>query len=81
MFCWHVAQPETKALTKEDKPGHQKSRSMMALVQKCPACPEVGGFMQGANKRVVGCQWYIHLSLKVEVAVLKGPVSEGRTRE
>ena len=31
-----------KALTKEDKPGHQKSRSMMALVQKRPACPEVG---------------------------------------
>ena len=40
-----------------------------------------GGFVQGANKGVAGCQWYIHLSLKVEVAILKGPVSEGRTRE
>ena len=40
-----------------------------------------GGFVQRANKGVVGPQWYIHSSLKVEVAILKGPVSEGRTRE
>ena len=26
-----MVQPETKALTKEDKPGHQKSCSMMVL--------------------------------------------------
>ena len=40
-----------------------------------------GGFVQGANKGAAGRRWYIHPSLKVEVAVLKGPVSEGRTRE
>ena len=40
-----------------------------------------GGFVQGVNKGAAGRRWYIHLSLKVEVAVLKGPVSEGRMRE
>ena len=30
-----MVQPETKALTKEDKLGHQKSRSMMALGLDC----------------------------------------------
>ena len=77
-----MAQPETKALTKEDKPGRQKSHLMMALVQKCPACPEVGDLCKEQTR-----EWgaaggtYVHLSLKVEAAVLKGPVSKGRMRE
>ena len=37
-----MAQPETKAVTKEDRPGHQKSHLTMALVQKHPACLEAG---------------------------------------
>ena len=40
-----------------------------------------GGFVQRANEGVASRRWYIYLSLKVEVAVLKGPISEGRTRE
>ena len=43
--------------------------------------PRGGGFMQRGNEGVAGHQWYIHSSLKVEVAILKGPVSEGRVRE
>ena len=46
-----------------------------------PCMPGGGGFMQRANEGAVGRWWYIHSSLKVEVAILKGPVSEGRTRE
>ena len=48
---------------------------------KTSGMPGGRGFMQRANKGVAGCQWYIHLSLKVEAAVLKGPVGEGRARE
>ena len=48
---------------------------------KTPCMPGGGGFVQRANEGAVGCQWYIHSSLKVEVAILKGPVSEGRIRE
>ena len=48
---------------------------------KMPCMPGGGGFMQRANKGVVGCGWHIHPALKVEVTVLKGPVSEGRARE
>ena len=43
--------------------------------------PRGGGFVQRANEGVAGQWWYIHSSLKVEVAILKGPVSKGRTRE
>ena len=46
-----------------------------------PCMPRGGGFVQRANKGAVGRQWYIHSSLKVEAAVLKGPVSKGRVRE
>ena len=31
-----------KALTNEERPGHQKSLSSRALVRKCPTCPVVG---------------------------------------
>ena len=48
---------------------------------KMSCMSEGGGFVQRANERAAGCRWYIHSSLKVEVAVLKGPVNEGRTRE
>ena len=48
---------------------------------KMPCMPRGGEFMQRANEGVVGCWWYVHLSFKVEVAILKGPVSEGRARE
>ena len=48
---------------------------------KTSCMPGGEGFMQGANKGLVGHWRYIHLSLKVEAAVLKGPVSKGRTRE
>ena len=37
--------------------------------------------MERADKGAAGCWWYIHSSLKVEVAILKGPVSEGRARK
>ena len=33
--------PEMKALTNEERPGHQKSHSNMALVLKHPVCPVV----------------------------------------
>ena len=42
LFCWQVVQLEMKAMTNKDRPGPQKSHLTMALVQKCPACPEVG---------------------------------------
>ena len=48
---------------------------------KTPCMPGGGGFMQRADKGAAGCWWYIHSSLKVEAAILKGPVSEGRARE
>ena len=32
LFCWQVVQPEMKVVTNEDRPGHQKSRLIMALV-------------------------------------------------
>ena len=77
-----MVQPETKALTKEDKPGHQKSRSMMALVQKHPTCLEVGDlWKEQTRERQAAGGTYIHSSFKVEAAILKGPVSEGRVRE
>ena len=37
-----MAHPVMKALTNEERPGHQKSLSSRALVQKHPACPVVG---------------------------------------
>ena len=37
-----MAHPDMKVLTNEERPGHQKSLSSRALVQKCPACPVVG---------------------------------------
>ena len=78
LFCWHMAQPETKALTKEDKPGHMFDDGFGV---ETPCMPRGGGFMQRADKGAAGCWWYIHLSFKVEAAILKGPVSKGRVRE
>ena len=37
-----MAHPDMKALTKEERPGHQKSFSSRAFVRKRPACPVVG---------------------------------------
>ena len=51
------------------------------LGAKMPCMSRGGGFVQRANEGVVSCQWYIYSSFKVEAAVLKGPISEGRTRE
>ena len=34
--------PRYEALTNEERPGHQKSLSSRALVQKRPTCPVVG---------------------------------------
>ena len=48
---------------------------------KTPCMPRDGGFVQRANEGVAGHWWYIHSSFKVEVAVLKGPISEDRMRE
>ena len=42
LFCWQTAQPATKLLTKTERPGHQKSRSMIALVRNRPRWPERG---------------------------------------
>ena len=44
---------------------------------KPPCMPGGGGFVQRANKGAVGCWWYIYPSLKIEVTILKGPVSKG----
>ena len=52
MFCWHVVQPETKALTKEDKPGHQKFDDGLGV--EMPCMPGSGGFVQRANEGAVG---------------------------
>ena len=46
-----------------------------------PCMSRGAGFVQSANEGVASRQWYIHSSLKVEAAILKGPISEGRTRE
>ena len=46
-----------------------------------PYMPGGGGFVERADEGAVGCWWYIHSSFKVEAAILKGPVSEGRVRE
>ena len=35
LFCWQMEQPATKLLTYTERPGHQKSHSTTALVQKC----------------------------------------------
>ena len=51
------------------------------LGAETPCMSGGGGFMQRANEGVASHQWHIHPSLKVEAAVLKGPISEGRTRE
>ena len=37
-----MAHLDMKALTNEERPGHQKSLSSRALVQKRPTCPVVG---------------------------------------
>ena len=42
-----------KALTNEERPGHQKSLSSRALVQKCSACPVVG---ESCMDRTMGCR-------------------------
>ena len=51
------------------------------LGAETPCMPGSRGLMQRANEGAAGQRWYIHLSLKVEVAVLKGPVSKGGMRE
>ena len=51
------------------------------LGAEMPCMSRGGRFVQRANEGAASCQWYIHLSLKVEVAILKGPISKGRTRE
>ena len=42
-----------KVLTNEERPGHQKSLSSKALVQKCPACPVVG---RSCTDRTMACR-------------------------
>ena len=51
------------------------------LGAEMPCMSRGGRFVQRANEGVASCQWYIYSSFKVEAAVLKGPVSEGRMRE
>ena len=41
-----------KALTNEERPGHQKSLSSNALIQKHPACPVVG---ESCREQVMAC--------------------------
>ena len=53
LFCWHIAHPEMKVLTKEESPGHQKSRSKRALVRNRPACPVVG---ESCMERTMACR-------------------------
>ena len=36
LFCWQIAQPVIKCLTKVDRPGHQKLCSRIALAWKTP---------------------------------------------
>ena len=48
-----MAHPAMKALTNEESPGHQKSLSSSALVQKCPACPVVEA---SCMERVMACR-------------------------
>ena len=47
-----MAHPVIKALTNEERPGHQKSLSSKALVQKHPACPVVG---ESCMDQVMAC--------------------------
>ena len=67
-----------------DKGGQTRPPEVMfddGLGVEMPCMPRGGGFVQRTNKGAAGCQWYIHLALKVEAVILKGPVSEGRVRE
>ena len=67
-----------------DKGGQTRPPEVMfndGFGTKTPCMSGDGEFVQRANKGAVGRRWYIHSSLKVEAAVLKGPVSEGRARE
>ena len=67
-----------------DKGGQTRSPEVTfnnGFGMKMPFMPGGGGFVQRANKGAAGCRWYIHSSLKVEVAILESPVSEGRVRE
>ena len=67
-----------------DKGGQTRPPEVMfndGLGAEMPCMLRSGGFMQRANEGAAGQWWYIHSSLKVEAAVLKGPVSEGRMRE
>ena len=67
-----------------DKGGQTRPPEVMfndGFGTKMPCMSGDGEFVQRANKGAVGRRWYIHSSLKVEAAVLKGPVSEGRARE
>ena len=52
LFCWHTMHPEMKALTNEERPGHQKSCSSRALVLKCPVCPVMG---KSCMKHTMAC--------------------------
>ena len=63
-----------------DKGGQTRPPEVMfndGFGTKMPCMSGDGEFVQRANKGAVGRRWYIHSSLKVEAAVLKGPVSEG----
>ena len=40
LFCWQTAHPAMKCFINVARPGHQKSCSRMALVQKTPMWPE-----------------------------------------
>ena len=67
-----------------DKEGQTRPPEVIfdgGLDAKMPCMSGGGGFVQRANEGVASCQWYIYSSFKVEAAVLKGPISEGRTRE
>ena len=47
-----MAHPDMKALTNEERPGHQKSLPNRALVCKCPVCPVVG---ESCMEQVMAC--------------------------
>ena len=61
LFCWQTAQPATKLLMNMKSPGHQKSHSTMALVQKHPRWPKRGEeWIEWSREDLAGGGTYIH---------------------
>ena len=73
-----MAHPDMKALTKEERPGHQKSLSSRALVWKRPACPVVGELCTYRPDNGLSLMWgNIHATFEVQMTIGHVPIVHG----